>query len=104
MKCPKCGTDNQEGFSFCVVCGANLSEPPTIGIDQVDMGGYYSEGEDQSSGFTIGSGTFVINDRTSPSSSSDLYTADELNDSDEEFDFSIFDECIIKINEVKSIC
>ena len=61
------------------------------------MGGYHTEEEfnSASKGFTVGNGTFTINDRTSPSSASDIYTADELNDSDEEFDFSMYDEPFI---------
>lgn len=96
MKCSNCGTDNPSAYSFCVKCGTNLRDTTNASIEHFDMGGYYSEGEEQSSGFTIGGGTFVINDRqVSSSSSSDLYTADELNSSDEEFDFSAFDEPFI---------
>ena len=95
MKCPRCGTDNEAGFRFCVKCGVNLDDPQDINIEQVDMGGYHSEEDPASGGFTFGSGTFTINDTFSRDSSSDLYTADELNDSDEEFDFSSFDEPFI---------
>ena len=95
MKCPQCGTVNEAGFRFCVKCGVNLENPQDINIEQVDMGGYYSEEDSSGSGFTLGSGTFTISDRPSTDSSSDLYTADELNDSDEEFDFSSFDEPFI---------
>ena len=61
------------------------------------MGGYHTEEEFNSAsrGFTVGNGTFTINDRSSASSSSDIYTADELNDTDEEFDFSMYDEPFI---------
>ena len=96
MKCPQCGTENQSGFKFCVKCGLNLENPEEVNIEQIDMGGYHSE-EDASSGggFTIGSGTFTISDRPSPADSSALYTAAELNDSEEEFDFSGYDEPFI---------
>ena len=40
MKCPRCGTDNEAGFRFCVKCGVNLEDPQDINIEQVDMGGY----------------------------------------------------------------
>ena len=95
MKCPRCGTDNEAGFRFCVKCGVNLEDPQDINIEQVDMGGYHSEEDPASGGYTFGSGTFTISDTPSRESSSDLYTADELNDSDEEFDFSSFDEPFI---------
>ena len=95
MKCPRCGTDNEAGFRFCVKCGVNLEDPQDINIEQVDMGGYYSEEDPASGGFTFGSGTFTISDTPSHDSSSDLYTAAELNDSEEEFDFSSFDEPFI---------
>lgn len=94
MKCPRCGTDNEAGYNFCVKCGAEL-EASQNAIEQLDMGGYYSEEDSASGGFTFGSGTFVISDSPSRDSSSDLYTAAELNDSDEEFDFSSFDEPFI---------
>ena len=58
------------------------------------MGGYHSE-EEASGGFTVGSGTFTISDRAPADTSSDIYTADELNESDEEFDFSMYDEPFI---------
>ena len=92
MKCPQCGTNNESGFKFCVKCGSNLENPQDINIEQVDMGGYHSEEDPVSGGFTLGSGTFTISDTPSRDSSSDLYTAAELNDSDEEFDFSSFDD------------
>ena len=92
MKCPQCGTLNETGFRFCVKCGVNLEDPQDINIEQVDMGGYHSEEDSAAGGFTLGSGTFTISDTSSRDSSSDLYTAAELNDSDEEFDFSSFDD------------
>ena len=92
MKCPQCGTNNESGFKFCVKCGVNLENPQDINIEQVDMGGYHSEDDPATGGFTLGSGTFTISDTSSRDSSSDLYTAAELNDSDEEFDFSSFDD------------
>ena len=96
MKCPQCGTDNEAGFRFCVKCGVNLeSTQDANSIEQIDMGGYYSEEDPASGGFTFGSGTFTISDTPSRDSSSDFYTADELNDTDEEFDFSSFDEPFI---------
>ena len=97
MICPSCGTNNEKGFKFCVKCGSNLENPQEVNYEQVDMGGYHTEEEfnSASKGFTVGNGTFTINDRTSPSSASDIYTADELNDSDEEFDFSMYDEPFI---------
>ncbi len=93
MICPKCGTENPAKFKFCVGCGCNLEDPSEVNIEQVDMGGYRSE-EDYNSdknGFKIGSGTFTISD-SAPDTSSAMFTADELNDTDEEFDFSSFDE------------
>ena len=93
MICPKCGTENKPKFKFCVKCGSNLEEPNEVNIEQVDMGGYRSE-EDYSSeknSFKIGSGTFTIND-SAPTKSTGMFTADELNDTDEEFDFSSYDE------------
>ena len=92
MKCPQCGTNNETGFKFCVKCGLNLENPQDINIEQVDMGGYHSEEDSATGGFTLGSGTFTISDISSRDSSSDLYTAAELNDTDEEFDFSSFDD------------
>ncbi|MBR5681932.1 MAG: hypothetical protein IKW96_01450 [Ruminococcus sp.] len=92
MKCPQCGTNNEAGFRFCVKCGVNLEDPQDINIEQLDMGGYHSEDDPATGGFTLGSGTFTISDTSSRDSSSDLYTAAELNDSDEEFDFSSFDD------------
>ena len=97
MICPSCGTDNEKGFKFCVKCGSNLENPQEVNYEQVDMGGYHTEEEFSSAsrGFTVGTGTFTISDRPTSSSASDIYTADELNDSDEEFDFSMYDEPFI---------
>ena len=97
MICPSCGTDNEKGFKFCVKCGSNLEKPQEVNYEQVDMGGYHTEEEFSSAsrGFTVGTGTFTISDRPTSSSASDIYTADELNDSDEEFDFSMYDEPFI---------
>jgi len=95
MICPQCGTENQPKFKFCVKCGSNLENPQEINIEQVDMGGYHSEDEPQSGGFKLSGGTFKISDNAPVASSSDLYTADELNDTDEEFDFSDIDEPFI---------
>ena len=95
MKCPNCGTENEAGFRFCVKCGVNLENPQDVNIEQLEMGGFHSEEDPASGGYVFGSGTFTISDTPSRESSSDLYTADELNDSDEEFDFSSFDEPFI---------
>ena len=94
MVCRSCGTNNERGFKFCVKCGSNLENPQEVNYEQVDMGGYHTEEEfsDNKSGFTFGSGTFVIRDTAPSNAASDMYTADELNDSDEEFDFSMYDE------------
>ena len=95
MMCPQCGNENPPKLKFCVKCGVNLNNPQEINYEQVDMGNYHSEDDNKSGGFTLGSGTFKISDSAPVSSSSDLYTADELNDDDEEFDFSSFDEPFI---------
>ena len=95
MKCPKCGTDNEAGFRFCVKCGANLEYPLDTDIEKVDMGGYYSEDDPVSGGFIFGSGTFKISADPVSDQDSDLYTADELNDTDEEFEFDNYDEPFI---------
>ena len=94
MVCRSCGTNNERGFKFCVKCGSNLENPQEVNYEQVDMGGYHTEEEfsDNKSGFTFGSGTFVIRDTAPSNAASDMYTADELNESDEEFDFSMYDE------------
>lgn len=93
MICPKCGTENKSKFKFCVKCGSNLENPGDWNIEQIDMGGYRSE-EDYSSeknSFKIGSGTFTVSDRA-PVAAQGMFTAAELNDTDEEFDFSSYDE------------
>ena len=95
MKCPKCGTENEAGFRFCVKCGTNLGDPQDVNIEQIDMGGYYSENDPVSGGFTFGSKTFTINDSPSHDSSSDLYSADELNDTDEDTGFDNYNEPFI---------
>ena len=96
MTCPQCGNENPPKLKFCVKCGTNLDNPQEINYEQVDMGNYHSEEDHNSGGFSIGSGTFTIRD-TAPTadSSSDFYTADELNSDEEEFDFSSFDEPFI---------
>lgn len=96
MTCPQCGNENPPKLKFCVKCGTNLDNPQEINYEQVDMGNYHSEEDHNSGGFSLGSGTFTIRD-TAPTadSSSDFYTADELNSDEEEFDFSSFDEPFI---------
>ena len=96
MTCPQCGNENPPKLKFCVKCGTNLDNPQEINYEQVDMGNYHSEEDQSSGGFSLGSGTFTIRD-TAPAadSSSDFYTADELNNDEEEFDFSSFDEPFI---------
>ena len=91
MICSVCGTENEKGFKFCVKCGSNLENPKDVNYEQVDMGGYHTE-EESEGNFTLGSGTFTISDRAPAEASSDIYTADELNESEEEFDFSMYDE------------
>ena len=56
---------------------------------------YHTEEEPNAGGFKFGSGTFTISDKAPTDSSSDLYTADELNSDEQEFDFSSFDEPFI---------
>lgn len=92
MICNTCGTNNEAGFKFCVKCGSNLDDPSEVNYEQVDMGGYHTEEEfsEENGAFTMDSGTFTI--RTSAPPASSLYTADELNQSEEEFDFSIYDD------------
>jgi len=93
MKCSVCGTNNEEGFKFCVKCGSNLENPQEVNYEQVDMGGYHAEEEYSSdtAGFRMASGTFTISDKSVSSQSSQLFTSEELNDTDEEFDFSKYD-------------
>jgi len=96
MICPQCGNDNPSKLKFCVKCGMNLENPSEVNYEQVDMGGYHAEEDSDSGKFSLGSGTFTISDNAQVSNmSSDLYTAEELNDDDEEFDFSSFDEPFI---------
>ena len=92
MICNTCGTNNEAGFKFCVKCGSNLDDPSEVNYEQVDMGGYHTEEEfsEENGAFTMDSGTFTI--RTSAPPASSLYTADELNQSEEEFDFSMYDD------------
>ncbi len=92
--CSICGTENENGFKFCVKCGGNLINPQEVNYEQVDMGNYHSEEEypENSGGFTMDTGTFVIRDTAPPPASDSLYTADELNRSEEEFDFSMYDD------------
>lgn len=93
MVCSACGTNNEKGFKFCVKCGNNLENPSEPNYEQVDMGKYHSEEEfsEGNGGFTMNEGTFVIRD-TAPVPEKKLYTADELNRSEEDFDFSIYDD------------
>ncbi len=96
MICPQCGNDNPSKLKFCVKCGMNLENPSEVNYEQVDMGGYHAEEDSDSGKFSLGSGTFTISDNAQVSNmSSDLYTAEELNDDEEEFDFSSFDEPFI---------
>ena len=96
MLCPKCGNENPPKLKFCVNCGTNLEDPQEINYEQVDMGNYHSEDDGTAGGFSFGSGTFTIKDTSSASSSSDIYTADELNDDDDNgFSFEDFDEPFI---------
>ncbi len=94
MICPSCGRDNKNGYKFCVSCGKILVDPQKLNYGNIDMGGYHSEEEfsSGSKGFTMGSGTFIINDKSPSGSSSELYSSEELNSSEEEFDFSAYDE------------
>ncbi|MCQ2469108.1 MAG: zinc-ribbon domain-containing protein [Ruminococcus sp.] len=95
MKCPKCGADNLSGYRFCIKCGKSLPHSKPADMDSVDMGGYHSEDEDKAGGFTIGNGTFVINDSASKKDPSDLHTAAEPNNTNSKPDFSGFDEPFI---------
>lgn len=98
MICNNCGTNNEAGFKFCVKCGSNLDNPSEVNYEQVDMGNYHSEEEfsEDNGAFTMDSGTFTI--RTSAPPASSLYTADELNQSEEEFDFSMYEEASAPMN------
>ena len=91
MVCSVCGTENEKGFKFCVKCGSNLENPHETNYEQVDMGNYHSEEEGENNGFTMNTGTFVIRD-SAPPPEQNIYTADELNQSEEDFDFSMYDE------------
>ena len=93
MVCSACGTNNEKGFKFCVKCGNNLDNSSEPNYEQVDMGNYHSEEEFSggNGGFTMNEGTFVIRD-VAPVPEKKLYTADELNRSEEDFDFSIYDD------------
>jgi hypothetical protein len=86
MKCPHCGTENQSGFKFCVKCGTNMKASKDVNMDQVGMNGYYSEGESASGGFTIGSGTFKVNDHHPVNPSDGRFSAKELNENKSESD------------------
>ena len=94
MICAACGTENENGFKFCVKCGSSLENAQPTDYDQVDMGGYHTEEDFSSanSGYTVGSGTFTISDRAPIPPSSDVFSSDELNGSEEEYDFSEYDE------------
>ncbi|MCR4890149.1 MAG: hypothetical protein K5979_13375 [Ruminococcus sp.] len=94
MICAACGTENENGFKFCVKCGSSLENAQPTDYDQVDMGGYHTEEDFSSanSGYTVGSGTFTISDRAPIPPSSDAFSSDELNESEEEYDFSEYDE------------
>ncbi|MBR6581786.1 MAG: hypothetical protein IKK66_10870 [Ruminococcus sp.] len=94
MVCSVCGTNNDDGFKFCVKCGSNMENPNEVNYESVDRGNYHSEEEfsESSGGFTMGDGVFIIKDTAPPAEKKNIYTSDELNKSDEEFDFSIYDE------------
>ncbi len=94
MICSACGTENENGFKFCVKCGNNMENPSEVNYEAVDSGNYHSEEEtsENSSGFTLNEDTFVIRDSAPVSQKNTLYTSDELNRSEEEFDFSMYDD------------
>ncbi len=94
MICSACGTENEKGFKFCVKCGNNMENPSEVNYEAVDRGNYHSEEEtvENSGGFTLNEDTFVIRDSAPVSKKNTMYTSDELNRSEEEFDFSIYDE------------
>ncbi|MBR1824398.1 MAG: zinc-ribbon domain-containing protein [Ruminococcus sp.] len=100
MKCTHCGTENQSGFKFCVKCGTNLAKPEELNMEQVGMSGYYSEGEAASDSFTMSSSTFTVSERPPVRNApTGLFTADELNASESDFDSRDFDEPFIpKLN------
>ena len=94
MICSACGTENENGFKFCVKCGNNMENPSEVNYEAVDRGNYHSEEEnsENSSGFTLNEDTFVIRDSAPVEQKNSLYTSDELNQSEEEFDFSMYDD------------
>lgn len=94
MVCSNCGMNNRDSFKFCVKCGSSLEAPKETDYEQVDMGNYHSEEEfsEDNVGFTMDTGTFVIKDNAPQSEDNVFYSADELNQSEEEFDFSIYDD------------
>ena len=95
MVCSVCGTHNEEGFKFCVKCGSNMENPNEVNYESVDRGNYHSEDdytESGGNGFTMGDSVFVIKDTAPPAEKKRMYTSDELNKSEEEFDFSIYDD------------
>lgn len=94
MICNACGTENENGFKFCVKCGNNMENPAEVNYEAVDRGNYHAEEEfsENSGGFTMGDGTFVIRDTAPAESKKKMYTSDELNESEEEFDFSMYDD------------
>ena len=98
MVCAVCGAENEKGFQFCGKCGNSLLNTQAVSYAKVDTGHYHSENELSINGsdkYTLAVGTFTINDTAPRNSGSDLYTADELNESEEEFDFSIYDEPVV---------
>ena len=94
MVCSVCGTNNDDGFKFCVKCGSNMENPNEINYESVDKGNYHSEADysESNSNYTFGEGTFVIKYTAPPIEKKRMYTSDELNKSEEEFDFSIYDD------------
>ena len=79
MTCPKCGTENQSGFKFCVKCGKKLPDRKNINMDQVGMNGYHSAGDPAAGGFTMGTGTFTVKDHPHANSSNGMFKANDLN-------------------------
>lgn len=94
MVCSVCGTSNDAEFKFCIKCGSSLENPPEENYATIDKGNYHSEEDysDTDGGFTMSEGIFVIRDNPAPVQRKKIYTSDELNDSEEEFDFSIYDD------------